>query len=319
MKTVLISGGAGFIGSHLARNLLDAGENVIAVDNLLTGSKENLEELLPFDGFRFVEADITTNFENILNVGKVDEIYHLASPASPNAKSKRSYIAFPIETMLVNSVGTYNLLNIAKKHNSKLLFASSSEVYGDPAISPQVESYNGNVSPNGPRSVYDEGKRFGEAMTMGYFRKFGVDTRIVRIFNTYGPKMQVDDGRVVSNFIAQALRKENITIYGDGTQTRSFCFVSDMVSGLREAMGKGEKGEVYNLGNPDERSIADVAKMVIELAGFGNEIVFEDLPEDDPKKRKPDISKANNTFGFAPKVSFEDGLRQTLEYFRSVI
>lgn len=316
MRNILIAGGAGFIGSHLARSLLDQGNEVTLLDNFITGSEENVEELASFDTFKLIEQDITKDFQAVLGETKFDEIYHLASPASPNAKSPRSYIAFPIETLLVNSLGTYNLLNLAKSQDAKFLFASSSEVYGDPDVSPQPESYFGNVNPNGPRSVYDEGKRFGEAMTMGYVRKHNTDARIVRIFNTYGPRMRPDDGRVVSNFINQAIRSENITIYGDGTQTRSFCFVSDMVDGLKKAMEKGASGEVFNLGNPDERSIKGVAELIVKLCGSNSIVSHDDLPEDDPKKRKPDITKAKDQLGFSPQVEFEDGLKKTIEYFR---
>lgn len=318
MKKILIAGGAGFIGSNLAKRLLDSGNKVTVVDNILTGSRGNLEELLENENFNFVEADVTKDISGVLGSEKLDEIYHLASPASPNAKSSRSYIAYPIETMLVNSLGTYNLLNIAKSNDAKFLFASSSEVYGDPDVSPQTEGYFGNVNPNGPRSVYDEGKRFGEAMSMGFFRKFGTDIRIIRIFNTYGPSMQPDDGRVVSNFINQALRGQDITIYGDGLQTRSFCFVSDMTLGIQKAMEAGQTAEVYNLGNPDERTIKDVAELVVKMTNSSSEIIFEELPEDDPKKRKPDITKAQQELDFHPTVKFEEGLERTITYFKSL-
>lgn len=320
MKHVVISGGAGFIGSHLSKRLLDEGHQVTVLDNLLTGNRKNIEDLEKNERFQFVEVDVTHSFDPILDkIEKIDEVYHLASPASPNKNSSRSYIAFPIETMLVNSVGTYNLLQIAKARNARFLFASSSEVYGDPEVSPQPESYLGNVSPNGLRSVYDEGKRFGEAMTKGFFRKYDQDTRIVRIFNTYGPQMMPDDGRVVSNFITQALSNKDITIYGDGSQTRSFCYVSDMVEGLKRMMEEDKaKGEVFNLGNPDERTIKEVAEIVTKLIPNDIKIVNEDLPEDDPKKRKPDITKAKEILGWEPQVSFEDGLKKTIEYFSSL-
>lgn len=321
MKTVLITGGAGFIGSHLAKNLLDKGNTVIVIDNFLTGSRTNIKDLQTNSRFTCIEFDVTHSFDPILDkLQNVDEIYHLASPASPNKNSPRSYIAYPIETLLVNSVGTYNLLQIAKVKKSKLLYASSSEVYGDPEVSPQPESYFGNVNPNGVRSVYDEGKRFGEAVTMAYYRKFGQDTRIVRIFNTYGPQMQPDDGRVVSNFINQAIKHEKITIYGDGSQTRSFCFVSDMVDGLIKAMEtENTAGEVFNLGNPDERTVKDAAEIVKNMTQSDSEIVYEDLPEDDPKKRKPDITKARTTLMWEPQVSFEEGIQKTITYFRTLV
>lgn len=316
MKNVLIAGGAGFIGSHLSKRLLEEGNSITVIDSLISGDRGNVEDLKSSGSFTFLEQDVSSNFINFLSEQKFDEIYHLASPASPNAKSKRSYIAYPIETLLANSIGTYNLLSISLKHKAKFLFASSSEVYGDPSVSPQTESYFGNVNPNGPRSVYDEGKRFGEAMAMGFVRKYDVDARIVRIFNTYGPKMQPDDGRVVSNFINQALKNENITVYGDGTQTRSFCYVSDMVEGLKSAMEKGRKGEVYNIGNPDERSVKDVADLVVRLCQSQAGVVHEELPEDDPKKRKPDITKAQQDLGFNPVVRFEEGLEKTIQYFK---
>ena len=252
MQTILIAGGAGFIGSNLCESLLPEFK-VICVDNLITGEKKNIEELLKNPNFKFLEMDITRPREGTDNEFlNINYIFHLASPASPNKKSKRSYVNFPIETLLVNSIGTYNLLELAKERNAKFLYASSSEIYGDPAISPQNEEYFGNVNPNGIRSVYDEGKRFGEAITMAYYRKYNLDTRIVRIFNTYGPKMRADDGRVISNFINQALSNQPITVYGDGSQTRSCCYVDDMVDGLKRAMfAEKAKGEVINIGNQD--------------------------------------------------------------------
>lgn len=320
MKTVLITGGAGFIGSHLVKRQLDSGNTVVVLDNLLTGTVANIQAYFEHERFSFIDFDITHSFDPILDKLKtVDEIYHLASPASPNKNSPRSYIAYPIETLLVNSVGTYNCLQIAKVRGAKFLYASSSEVYGDPEISPQIESYFGNVNPNGVRSVYDEGKRFGEAVTMAFFRKHNLNTRIVRIFNTYGPQMQPDDGRVVSNFINQAISNQKITIYGDGMQTRSFCYVSDMVEGLIRAMEVDKtEGEVFNLGNPDERTVKDAAEKIRTLTSSDSEIVYEDIPEDDPKKRKPDISKAKDMLSWEPKISFENGLKQTINYFESL-
>lgn len=320
MQIVLVAGGAGFIGSHLCESLLNDNYKVICVDNFITSKKSNLEKLLKNPNFTFVEFDVTKSIEGLkLEIQNLDYIFHLASPASPNKKSLRSYINFPIETLLVNSVGTYNLLELARKYNSKFLYASSSEVYGDPAISPQKEDYFGNVNPNGIRSVYDEGKRFGEAITFGYVRKHDLDGRIIRIFNTYGPIMQADDGRVVSNFINQAIKNEPITVYGKGLQTRSLCYVDDMVLGIRQAMFvQNTKGQVFNLGNPDERSILDIAKLIKELTNSKSEIIFEDLPEDDPKARKPDITHAKEILKWEPKIKTEDGLKKTIEYFKNI-
>ena len=243
----------------------------------------------------------------------------MASPASPNKKSKKSYINYPIETLLANSLGTYNLLGLAQDLGSKFLFASSSEVYGDPEISPQKETYFGNVNPNGVRSVYDEGKRFGEAMTFGFVRKYGLDTRIVRVFNTYGPMMQKDDGRVVSNFINQAIEDKPITVYGKGTQTRSFCFIDDMVLGIKKAMFSSQtRAEVFNLGNTEERTILELAELIKKMTNSSSEIAFEELPEDDPKIRRPDIAKAKNILGWEPRVGIDEGLKRTIEYFKAL-
>lgn len=319
MQTVLVAGGAGFIGSHLCEKLLNSGYSVVCIDNLITGDKKNIEKFSVNSSFLFIEHDITDN-KTKLGVPHVDYIFHLASPASPNKKSPRSYIAYPIETMLANSYGTYNLLQLAKQDNAKFLFASTSEIYGNPLISPQKEDYFGNVNPNGIRSVYDEAKRFGEAMTMAYLRKFGMDTRIVRIFNTYGPQMQVDDGRVVSNFLTQSLKNESITIYGDGKQTRSFCYVSDMIEGLMKALfTDGTKGLVVNLGNPDERTVLELATMVKDIVGSESEIKHEEMPEDDPKVRKPDITLAREKLNWEPKVPIMQGLKETKEYFEQVV
>ncbi|MEM4270735.1 MAG: UDP-glucuronic acid decarboxylase family protein [Candidatus Pacearchaeota archaeon] len=315
MQTVLVAGGAGFIGSHLCQSLIEDNYKVICIDNFITGEKRNLEDLEKNKNFKFENYNIINPLN--LAASKIDYIFHLASPASPSKKSPRSYIKFPVETLLVNSQGTYNLLELAKKNNARFLFASSSEVYGDPTVSPQDENYFGNVNPNGIRSVYDEAKRFGEAITMAYVRKYNLDGRIVRIFNTFGPKMRADDGRVISNFINQALKGDKITVYGDGTQTRSVCFIEDMIKGIKSAMFKENlRGEVINLGNPDERRILDLAHLIKKMTNSRSEITFEELPEDDPKTRKPDITKAQNLLGWNPKISIEEGLKKTINYFR---
>jgi len=318
MQTALIAGGSGFIGSHLSEKLLQDGYTVIVVDNFITGRKNNLETLLNNQNLTLVELDLA-DMTKKLDIPHVDFVFHLASPASPNAKSPDSYINHPIETMMVNSLGTQRLLDVAKENNARFLFASTSEVYGDPAVSPQSEDYFGNVNPNGVRSVYDESKRYGEAITMAYNRTFNVDTRIIRIFNTYGPKMQKDDGRVVSNFINQALGGEPLTIYGNGAQTRSFCYVSDMVEGIAKAMFTPQtSGQVINLGNPDERTVSDLAAMIKEMTNSTSDIVHEDLPQDDPKKRNPDITKAKQLLSWSPRVTINEGLEKTIEYFKSI-
>ncbi len=317
MQTVLVAGGAGFIGSHLCEAFLNKNYKVICVDNFLTSEKENISELESNENFSLVEKNIIEL--NPEELPAFDFLFNLASPASPNANSSRSYVAFPIETLLVNSRGTYNLLEAAKKNNAKFLYASTSEIYGDPEVSPQSESYFGNVNPNGVRSVYDEAKRFGESITSAYVRKFDLDARIIRIFNTYGPQMRADDGRVVSNFISQALKNSPITIYGEGKQTRSFCYITDMTHGIMRAMfTENTKGEVINLGNPDERSIKEIADIIKELTGSTAEIINQPLPEDDPKERKPDISKAKNLLGWEPSVSLSEGLGKTVQYFKSI-
>lgn len=318
MQTVLVAGGAGFIGSHLCESLLKDKYKIICLDNFLTSDKKNIERFFKYENFELVEHDITKNLDSNKFLD-IDFIFDLASPASPNKKSKRSYINFPIETLLANSQGVKNLLDLAKEKNAKFLYVSSSEIYGDPLISPQKEDYFGNVNPNGVRSVYDEGKRFGEAITMAYLRKFKLDIRIIRIFNTYGPWMQIDDGRVVSNFINQAINNKPITVYGNGDQTRSFCYVDDMVKGLKLAMFKDNTtGEVFNLGNPNEKNIKEIANLIKKLAKSSSELVFEELPEDDPKKRNPDINKARKNLNWEPAVSLEEGLTKTIEYFKSL-
>lgn len=314
---VLVTGGAGFIGSHLCEALLKRGCRVICLDNLITGRRENIEEFLDDSGFKFIECDVIKPFDHEImkQFNNLNFIYHLASPASP-----KKYQKYPIETLLVNSLGTHNMLKLAKKTGAKFLFASSSEVYGDPNEHPQKESYWGNVNPIGPRSCYDEAKRFGEAITMAFIRKYKVDAQIVRIFNTYGSRMEKDDGRVISNFITQALKGEPITVYGDGSQTRSFCFISDMIEGLVLALEKkNTKGEVFNLGNPDERKVLEIAQLIKKMSKSNSEIVFTSLPQDDPSRRKPDIEKATKILGWTPIVKLEQGLKETIKYFSSIL
>lgn len=319
MQTVLVAGGAGFIGSNLCERLLNDNYRVICIDNLITGRKENVEGFIKNKNFSFLNLDIASpSFQNT-KLLEIDYIFHLASPASPNKKSPRSYINFPIETLLANSLGTYNLLEIAKKFNARFLYASSSEIYGNPKISPQKEDYFGNVNPVGIRSVYDEGKRFGESITMTYFRKFNINAQIIRIFNTYGPRMRTDDGRVVSNFVNQAISSKPLTVYGDGSQTRSICFVSDLLDGLIKAIfSDSTSGEVLNLGNPNEKTVLELANIIKKMTNSSSKIVFEPLPEDDPKIRRPDISKAKKLLDWIPKVSIDQGLKKTIEYFRGL-
>jgi nucleoside-diphosphate-sugar epimerase len=294
--------------------LLDEGVTVTCVDNLLTGARANIAHLMARNDFTFVEHDVSTPLA--LPNAPVDDIYHLASPASPNPSSPKSYLAHPVATAMVNSQGTYHLLELARTHGARFLFASTSEVYGDPHEHPQQEGYWGNVNPNGLRACYDEGKRFGEAITMVYARSFGLDARIVRIFNTYGPRCDPADGRVVPNFVAQALRDEPITVYGDGSQTRSLCYVADLVDGLFRAMTRPEtRAEVFNLGNPEEHSILEYASLIRELCGSASPIVHEPLPPDDPTRRQPDIAKARAGLGWEPKVALNDGLHRTIAWY----
>lgn len=318
-KTVVITGGAGFLGSHLCEKLLKKGCGVICIDNLITGSQKNIVNFMTNGDFMFIDKDVSSKgvFKEVRHA---DEIYHFASPADPNVHSEYSYMAHPFETMLVNTVGTWNVCEFAVKTGAKVSFASTSEVYGDPQVSPQGESYRGNVSSIGPRSVYDESKRFGETIVMAFVREKGLDGRITRIFNTYGPKMNPNEGRAIVNFTRQALLDEPITIYGDGSQTRSFCFVDDQIDGQILAM-ESEKAarEVFNIGNPDEISILNFAEIIKKLTKSSSKIVIsEDLPQDDPRKRNPDISKASKILGWKPKVSLEDGLLKTIKYFKSL-
>ena len=310
MKRILITGGAGFIGSHLCERLLNEGNDVICLDNFFTGSKDNIRHLLDNNRFELVRHDITKEY-----FIEVDEIYNLACPASPP-----HYQYNAIKTIKTSVLGMINMLGLAKRCKAKILQASTSEVYGDPLIHPQIESYWGNVNPIGIRSCYDEGKRCAETLMMDYHRQNKTDIRIVRIFNTYGPNMDLNDGRVVSNFIVQALKGEDITIYGDGSQTRSFCYVDDLIDGMIKMMNNanGFIGPV-NLGNPSERTILDFAKLIIKLTNSSSKIIYKPLPLDDPSKRQPDISLAEKELNFKPKVDIEEGLIKTIEYFKKKI
>jgi nucleoside-diphosphate-sugar epimerase len=314
MQNVLITGGAGFIGSHLCDLLLGKGYKVICLDNLLTGSKKNIERLLVNPNFEFIKADVNQPI-NHLSSQPINYIFHLASPASPV-----DYQNYPEETLLTNSTGTLNVLELAKKTGAKVLIASTSEIYGDPLEHPQKESYFGNANSFGPRSCYDESKRFAEAATYVYLQKYGIDARIIRIFNTYGPRMKKDDGRVVSNFINAALNGEQIKIDGDGSQTRSFCYISDMIAGICQAMFSVKtKGEIFNLGNPDEYTVKELAEKIIKLTGSESEIKYSGtFRRDDPMRRRPDISKAKKVLGWEPEVKLEEGLQKTIEYYKSL-
>lgn len=302
----LVTGAAGFLGSHLVDALLAEGHHVVGVDNLLTGTKANLAHLASSAKFEFVEKDITTPFD----VGKVDYVFNLASPASPV-----DYMVHGVETLMVGSYGTREALEIAKRYNAGFLHTSTSECYGDPLVHPQPETYWGNVNPIGPRSVYDEAKRFSEALIMAYHRYYGADTHMVRIFNTYGPRLQIRDGRVISNFLSQALRGEDITIYGDGSQTRSFCYVSDQVDGIMRLSRSNEHLPV-NIGNPQEFTMVACAQEILNLTGSSSKITFQALPQDDPKQRKPDITRATELLGWSPKIDLREGLALTLPWFR---
>jgi dTDP-glucose 4,6-dehydratase len=308
MARILVTGGAGFIGSHLCERLLGEGNDIICVDNFLTGSPDNIAPLLADPRFTFIQQDVT-NF--IYVKGALDAILHFASPASPI-----DYLELPIQTLKVGSLGTHKALGLAKEKGARFLLASTSETYGDPLVHPQTEDYWGNVNPIGPRGVYDEAKRFAEALTMAYHRTHGVETRIVRIFNTFGPRMRREDGRVVPNFIAQALRNEDLTVYGDGGQTRSFCYVTDLVEGILRLL-RSDYALPVNIGNPREMTVLQFAKLIIELTGSRSGIAFKPLPEDDPKVRQPDITRARTLLGgWEPVVAVEEGLRRTIDFFR---
>jgi len=307
---VLITGAAGFLGSHLCDKFIAEGHEVIGLDNFITGRPDNVAHLSGNPAFRFVKHDICepTDVD-----GPLDGVLHFASPASPI-----DYLKFPVETLKVGSIGTINALDLAKDKKARFFIASTSEIYGDPLMHPQQESYWGNVNPIGPRAVYDEAKRFSEATTMAYHRTFGVDTRIVRIFNTYGPRMRPQDGRVVSNFIVQALSGQPLTIYGDGSQTRSFCYVADEVEGLYRLFMRGD-AQPMNVGNPDEYTVKELAEIVIAATGSASEIVYEPLPTDDPKVRRPDIARAKAMLGWEPAVPVREGVARTVEYFRALM
>ena len=315
-RKILVAGGAGFIGSHLCDELLRQGDEVFCIDNLLTGNKNNLRGAFKQKKFHFFKHDVIKTLPNRITNQKFEAIFHLASPASPNPGSPLSYLHYPLETLLVNSLGTCHLLNLAKAHKSKFLYASTSEIYGDPQVSPQPENYWGNVNPNGIRSCYDEAKRFGEAITATFIRKFNLDARIIRLFNTFGTRMDKNDGRAVVNFINQAIKGEPITIYGDGSQTRSFCYVDDTVKGLILAMFSPKtKGNVINVWNPEEHTILDFAKIIIDLVESESKLVFQPLWEDDPSNRCPDITKAKELLGWQPTVPLKEGLLRTIFYF----
>jgi dTDP-glucose 4,6-dehydratase len=307
---ILVSGGAGFVGSHLCERLLNDGHEVVALDNLITGNLQNLEDFQDRPDFNFVEADI---IEGIPVPGHFDRIYHLASPASPI-----DYVELPFDTLYVGSDGTRNGLLRAKNDGARFLMASTSEIYGDPQVHPQVESYWGNVNPIGPRSVYDEAKRFAEALTMAFHRYEGVATRIVRIFNTYGPRMRMNDGRVIPAFSGQALRGEALTVFGDGLQTRSFCYVSDLVDGIVRLM-ESDLIEPCNMGNPVERNMLELAEYINKTTGNSAGIVHKPLPKDDPTRRRPNIDRAKAELGWSPQVEFEDGMARTIAYFKAVL
>jgi len=309
MKTVLITGAAGFLGSHLCDRFIKEGFKVIGMDNLITGNLKNIEHLFKLNEFEFYHHDVS---KYVHVPGKLDYILHFASPASPI-----DYLKIPIQTLKVGSLGTHNLLGLAKAKNATIMVASTSEIYGDPLVHPQTEEYWGNVNTVGPRGVYDEAKRFQESITMAYHRFHGIDTKIVRIFNTYGPRMRLNDGRVLPAFIGQALRGEDLTIFGDGSQTRSFCYVDDLVEGIYRLL-LSDCHDPVNIGNPDEITIKEFAEEIIKLTGTTQKVIYQDLPVNDPKQRKPDITKAKTLLGWEPKVSRAEGLKITYEYFKSL-
>jgi len=308
---ILVTGAAGFLGSHLTDRLLGEGHSVIGVDNLSTGARENVAHLAGQPRFRFVEWDICRPFAPELELGKLDYVFNFASPASPP-----EYLRLAIETLSVGSAGTQNVLDLAAQHGAGFLHASTSECYGDPLQHPQTEDYWGNVNPVGPRSVYDEAKRFSEALVMAYHRSRGVNTHLVRIFNTYGPRLHPSDGRVVSNFMMQALRGDSLTIYGDGKQTRSFCYVDDLIDGIVR-LSRSDEHMPVNIGNPQEFTILECAKAVLEVTGSKSQLCFEALPQDDPIRRRPDVSKARRLLGWEPKIQLREGLLRSLDFFRS--
>jgi dTDP-glucose 4,6-dehydratase len=307
---VVVTGAAGFLGSHLCDRLVERGDDVVGIDNLVTGSADNLEHLQGHERFRFVSHDVS---QHVWVGGQVDAVMHFASPASP-----KDYLDMPIQTLKVGSLGTHNTLGLAKEKGARFFLASTSEVYGDPEVHPQPETYWGNVNPVGPRGVYDEAKRFAEAMTMAYHRYHGLDVRIVRIFNTYGPRMRPADGRVVSNFLRQALLGKPLTIYGDGSQTRSFCYVDDEVTGLLALLDSDVVGPV-NIGNPDEFTVLELADLVLEITASSSEITHEPLPEDDPTVRRPDITLARELLGWEPTIDLREGLERTASFFRGLL
>ena len=309
MERTLVTGGAGFLGSHLCDALLQEGHEVICMDNLITGNMDNLAHI-ESDRFHFMNHDVTRHIDV---KGPIDNVFHFASPASPV-----DYLEFPIQTMKVGSLGTHNALGVAKAKQTRFMIASTSEIYGDPLEHPQKETYWGNVNSIGPRGVYDEAKRFSEAITMAYHRTHGLDTRIIRIFNTYGPRMRIKDGRAIPNFMVQALTEQDLTVYGDGSQTRSFCFVSDLIHGIVRLMKSGHHDPV-NIGNPVEISVLEMAEKILQVTGSKSKIVFKPLPENDPKVRQPDITQAQSLLGWGPRVNLEEGLQATLDYFRTSI
>ncbi|MCS6956775.1 MAG: GDP-mannose 4,6-dehydratase [Patescibacteria group bacterium] len=314
---ILIAGGAGFIGSHLCEKLIKKNYQIICIDNLITGNEKNILHLKKNRNFKFINQDITKKFQI---KEKIDIIFHLASPASPNPESSISYFSLWKETYLVNTLGTINLLELALKNNSAFVFASTSEVYGNPLIHPQNENYFGNVNPIGPRAIYDESKRAGETISYYYLIKKNLDIRVARIFNTYGPKMRIDDKRMIVNFIIQALKNKPITIYGNGNQTRSLCYIDDLIDGLiKLAFEKKAKGEIINLGNPDEHRVIDYAKIIKKIINSKSQIIFLEKQIDDPEKRKPDITKAKKILNWNPKINLKNGLEKTIEYYKNLI